>query len=179
MCIFITGAGAWAANALQSLIPAVNYSIWALLLGIFFAWTGLVPDHVLDKGMASGFINVVVFSSLIPSLAQIQISDLATLAFQTVVLFAAVMAGIFVIVYILPVWKILGHRDLAFGVSVIQLMGFPANYLVVNEVTNAAAETPEEKQVVLNRLMPAYIISNFVSVTSLSIVVAGICAGLL
>lgn len=179
VCIFITGVGAWAANALQTLIPSVNYSIWALLLGIFFAWTGLVPDRILDKGMASGFINVVVFSSLIPSLAQIKISDLATLAVQTVIIFAAVMAGIFVIVYILPVWKVLGHRDLAFGVSVIQLLGFPANYLVVNEVTNAAAETPEEKQVVLNRLMPAYIISNFVSVTSLSIVVAGVCAGLL
>jgi hypothetical protein len=106
-------------------------------------------------------------------------ADLATLAVQTIILFVAVMAGIFVIVYILPVWKIMGHRDLAFGVSVIQLMGFPANYLVVNEVANASTETEEEKKIVLARLMPAYIISNFVSVTSLSIVVAGFCAGLL
>jgi len=179
VCIALTGVGAWLATELGKLIPQINYSIWGLLLGILFSWLGVIPDHILDRGLASGFINAVVFSSLIPALANIQLADLATLAVQTVILFAAVMAGIFVIVYILPVWKIMGHRDLAFGVSVIQLMGFPANYLVVNEVANAATETPEEKQVVLARLMPAYIISNFVSVTSLSIVVAGICAGLL
>lgn len=178
-CIAITGVGAWLAVTLGNLIPAINASIWALLLGILTSFVGVVPDHVLDRGQASGFINAVVFSSLIPALAKIQISDLATLAFQTIVIFAAVMAGIFVIVYILPVWKIMGHRNLAFGVSVIQLLGFPANYLVVNEVANAATETPEEKAIVLNRLMPAYIISNFVSVTSLSIVVAGIAADML
>lgn len=179
VCIALTGVGAWVATELGKLVPAINYSIWALVLGILLAQTGLLPDHILDRGLASGFINAVVFSSLIPALANIRLGDLATLAMQTAILFVAVMAGIFVIVYILPVWKIMGHRDLAFGVSVIQLMGFPANYLVVNEVANASTETPEEKQVVLNRLMPAYIISNFVSVTSLSIVVAGVCASLL
>lgn len=179
VCIALTGVGAWISNELGALVPAINYSIWALILGILFSHLGLVPERILERGKASGFINVVVFSSLIPSLAKIELSDLATLFFQTVILFVAVMAGIFVLVYILPTWKIMGHRDLAFGVSVIQLMGFPANYLVVNEVANASTQTPEEKQVVLNRLMPAYIISNFVSVTSLSIVVAGVCAGLL
>ena len=179
VCIALTGVGAWIATELGKLVPSINYSIWALVLGIAFAHVGIIPDHILDRGVASGFINAVVFSSLIPALANIQLADLATLAVQTIILFVAVMAGIFVIVYILPVWKIMGHRDLAFGVSVIQLMGFPANYLVVNEVANASTETEEEKKIVLARLMPAYIISNFVSVTSLSIVLAGICAGLL
>lgn len=179
VCITLTGIGSWIATQLGILVPSINYSIWALLLGILVSYLGFVPDRVLDRGKASGFINVVVFSSLIPALANIKLADIATLAFQTVILFVAVMAGIFLFVYVLPLWKIMGHRDLAFGVSVIQLMGFPANYLVVNEVANASTETPEEKKIVLSRLMPAYIISNFISVTSLSIVVAGICANLL
>ena len=128
VCITLTGIGSWIATQLGVLVPAINYSIWALLLGILVSYFGMVPDHVLDRGKASGFINVVVFSSLIPALATIKLADLATLAFQTAILFIAVMAGIFVFVYILPLWKIMGHRDLAFGVSVIQLMGFPANY---------------------------------------------------
>ncbi len=179
VCIAITGVGAWLATSLGTLVPQINYSIWSLLLGILAAHTGLVPNNILDRALASGFINAVVFSSLIPSLANIQISDLITLAVQTVAIFAAVMIGLFVFTYILPTWKIVGHRNLAFGISVIQLLGFPANYLVVNEVANASTETEDEKKVVLNRLMPAYIISNFVSVTSLSIVVAGIAATLL
>ncbi|HHX04376.1 MAG TPA: hypothetical protein GX733_08835 [Tissierellia bacterium] len=179
VCISITAIGAWLATELGTLVPSINYSIWALVLGILAAHTGLVPNNILDRGISSGFINAVVFSSLIPALANIQIGDLLTLAVQTIVLFAAVMIGLFVFTYILPTWKIVGHRNLAFGISVIQLLGFPANYLVVNEVANASTETPEEKQVVLSRLMPAYIISNFVSVTSLSIVVAGIAATLL
>lgn len=179
VCIALTSIGAWSATSLGKFVPAINYSIWALVLGVVVSYIGIVPDKILDKGKASGFINVVVFSSLIPSLASITFADLGSLALQTTIIFVAVIAGIYLFVYILPLWKILGHRDLALGVAVIQLMGFPANYLVANEVANAVSKTPEERAIVYNHIMPAYIISNFVSVTSLSIIVAGIFANLL
>lgn len=172
VCIAITAGFGCLATWLGKNTP-VNYSIWALALGIVTGSTGLVPPNTLNKGKASGFMNIVVFGSIIPSMATITLADLTTLAWQTGLVFVAVLIGIFLFVYILPLWKIVGHRDLAVGVSVVQLLGFPANYLVVNEVAAAVAETPEEKQVVLNRLMPAYIIANFASVTTISIVIAG------
>jgi hypothetical protein len=60
-----------------------------------------------------------------------------------------------------------------------QLLGFPATYLIANEIATAVAKDEEEREVVLKRIMPAYVIAGLASVTTLSIVVAGFFAELL
>jgi hypothetical protein len=89
-------------------------------------------------------------------------------------MFAAVMLATYIFIYILPTWKIVGSRDLAVGIAMAQLLGFPATYLIANEIATAVAETPDEKEAVLNTIMPAYVVAGFVSVTTLSIIIAGI-----
>ena len=96
------------------------------------------------------------------------------LGWQTVVVFIACMVGIYIFMYFLPTWKICGSKDLAVGIAMAQLLGFPATYLIANEIATAVAKTPDEKEYVLSKLMPAYVVAGFVSVTSLSIVIAGI-----
>ena len=60
------------------------------------------------------------------------------------------------------------------GVSVSQLLGFPATYLVVNEVAQAVATNEEEKRLITDRLMPKYLVGGFATVTSFSVIIAGI-----
>ena len=55
-----------------------------------------------------------------------------------------------------------------------QLLGFPATYLIVNEVATAVAETEGEKDYIVKKLTPAFVISGFVSVTTISILIAGV-----
>ena len=62
------------------------------------------------------------------------------------------------------------------GIAMSQLLGFPATYLIVNEVATAVAETPDEKAYIVKELTPAFVVSGFVSVTSISIIIAGIFA---
>ncbi len=57
-----------------------------------------------------------------------------------------------------------------------QLLGFPATFLIVSEVATAVAETEDEKDYVVKKLTPAFVVSGFVSVTTVSILVAGIFA---
>ena len=76
--------------------------------------------------------------------------------------------------YFLPTWKICGSRDLSVGIAMAQLLGFPATYLIANEIATAVAQTQEEKDHVLSRIMPAYVVAGFVSVTSVSIIIAGL-----
>lgn len=177
-CLAITGLFAWLSHILGSITP-INYSIWALILGATVGYIGLVPPKLLEKGKASGLLQMALFASIIPSLAQISISELVTLGWQTFVTFAAVIIAIYIFMYFLPIWKIVGSKDLAVGISMAQLLGFPATFLVANEIATAVAQTPEEKEVVLNRIMPAYVVAGFVSVTSLSIIIAGIFVELL
>lgn len=157
-------------------ITGISISIWALLLGMTVNQLGLVPPNVLEKGKSSGMWMVACFCSLIPSLAKISISDLATLAFQTIVVFAAVLLGCFVFLYLLPLWKFVGSRNMAMGIAMSQLLGFPATFLIVNEVAVAVAETPSEKEYIIKKLTPAFVVSGFVSVTTISILIAGVFA---
>jgi hypothetical protein len=172
-CLGVSGLFAWLSQVLGKATP-INYSIWALVLGATVGYIGLVPPKILEKGKASGLLQMALFASIIPSLATISLSDLVTLGWQTFVVFAAVIGATYLVVYFTPVWKIVGSKDLSIGIAMAQLLGFPATLLVSNEIATAIAETPEEKEVVLNRIMPAYVVAGFVSVTSLSIIIAGI-----
>ncbi len=173
VCLAVTGLFAWISSWLGKATP-VNYSIWALILGAVVGGAGLIPPSILEKGKSSGLLQMAIFASIIPSLAKISMADLAVLGWQTVVVFVACMVGIYIFMYFLPTWKICGSKDLAVGIAMAQLLGFPATYLIANEIATAVAKTPDEKEYVLSRLMPAYVVAGFVSVTSLSIVIAGI-----
>jgi len=160
-------------------VTGISISIWSLLAGMTLNQLGLVPSGILDKGKSSGLWMVGSFASLIPSLAKISFEQLSSLAFQTFVIFAAVLVGIYVVFYFLPAWKLVGSKNLCIGIAMSQLLGFPATYLIVNEVATAVAETPDEKEYIIKKLNPAFVVSGFVSVTTLSIIIAGIFAGLL
>ena len=111
-----------------------------------------------------------------PSLAKISVSQLLELALQTAIVFGAVLIGCYLFLYILPLWKFVGSRNKSMGIAMSQLLGFPATYLIVNEVATAVAETPDEKAYIVKELTPAFVVSGFVSVTSISIIIAGIFA---
>ena len=177
-CLGVTAFFAWVAYWLAKQTN-VNYSIWALLLGALVGRLNLVPPKILDKGRAVGLLNMAIFAGIIPSLGKINVADLSTLAWQTIVVFAAVLIGTFIFMYLLPTWKFIGSRNLSVGIAMAQLLGFPATYLIANEVATAVAKDEEEREVVLKRIMPAYVVAGLASVTTLSIVVAGFFAEML
>ncbi len=152
----------------------LSATIWSLILGAVIGSTGLVPLKILDHAKSSGIFNVGVFAVIIPSLAKIKVSDLLVLSFNTIMVFIVVFAVLFLFFYILPLWKILGNRNLAMGVAVMQLLGVPATYLVANEIAIATGETEEERQVVNDAIMPKYLVGGFATVTTFSVITAGI-----
>lgn len=155
-------------------MTGVSGTIWALLLGALMGSTGLVPPKILEHAKSSGIFNVGVFATIIPSLGKIKMDDLLFLSYSTIIVFIVVFAVLFLFFYILPLWKILGSRNIAMGVAVTQLLGFPATYLVASEVAQAAGETDEERQVVLDAIMPKYLVGGFATVTTFSVILAGI-----
>lgn len=157
-------------------ITGISLSIWCLILGMTVNQLGLVPPKILDKGKSSGLFMVATFCTLIPSLAKISISDLMSLSIQTAAIFAAALIGCYLVLYLLPTWKFIGSKNLAIGIAMSQLLGFPATFLIVNEVATAVTETEAEKDYVIKKLTPAFVVSGFVSVTTVSILIAGIFA---
>lgn len=65
------------------------------------------------------------------------------------------------------------------GIVATQMMGFPATYLVALEVAQAAAETEEERKVIMDAIKPKYLVGGLSTVTSLSVIMAGILENVL
>lgn len=176
VCFAIAVFGAYIGILLQDL-TGVNNSIWCLFLGATLSYFGVVPEKILDHGKSSGFVTMVVFAGIIPSLAKITPNELMTLSWQLVVVFIAVIVGSYIFMCVLPTWKIVGSKNIAMGISMAQLLGFPATYLIANEIATAVAKNEEEHQIVMKKIAPAYVVSGLATVTTLSILVAGYFIG--
>lgn len=174
----LVAAGSWVVHILGDLTP-INYSIWALLLGVVCAASGLVPTKPLQKSNSYGLMMVAVFGSIIPSLAKVSLSDLGTMAFQTIVLFAAALIGVALVGWVLPTWKLVGDKDLAVGIGVEQFLGFPSNVVICREVGDAVGETPEEKAFIEDTLNVPYVVGGITVITVLSTMLAGFVINML
>lgn len=174
----LVAAGSWVSHILGDLTP-INYSIWALLLGVVCAASGLVPTKPLQKSNSYGLMMVAVFGSIIPSLAKVSLSDLGTMAFQTIVLFAAALIGVALVGWVLPTWKLVGDKDLAVGIGVEQFLGFPSNVVICREVGDAVGETPEEKAFIEDTLNVPYVVGGITVITVLSTMLAGFVINML
>ena len=174
----LVAAGSWVAHILGDLTP-INYSIWALLLGVACAASGLVPTKPLQKSNSYGLMMVAVLGSIIPSLAKVSLSDLGTMAFQTIVLFVAALIGVALVGWVLPTWKLVGDKDLAVGIGVEQFLGFPSNVVICREVGDAVGETPEEKAFIEDTLNVPYVVGGITVITVLSTMLAGFVINML
>lgn len=174
----LVAAGSWVAHILGDLTP-INYSIWALLLGVACAASGLVPTKPLQKSNSYGLMMVAVFGSIIPSLAKVSLSDLGTMAFQTIVLFVAALIGVALVGWVLPTWKLVGDKDLAVGIGVEQFLGFPSNVVICREVGDAVGETLEEKAFIEDTLNVPYVVGGITVITVLSTMLAGFVINML
>lgn len=176
VCIFLTALFSFLGFKLSEVIH-LNYSIVCLIVGVIVTGLGIVPKDILEKGKLKGFINMVVFAAVIPSLASISLKDLASLIIPVAVMFIVSIISIFVMMKILPAWKIIGSKPLAFGVGFCQMLGFPTTYLISNEVSNAVGETEEEKAYLMSRIMPRLVVGGLACLVS--VLVAGVFAPML
>ena len=145
-----------------------------LAITALFSWIAFVIGKWTGLSATIWALNCAVFCAIIPSLATIKPENLLTLSYSICVIFAISIFCIIVFFKYLPLWKIIGSKNVAVGVAACQLIGFPATYLVVNEIINAVAETEEEKKIIHERLMAKYLVAGFVTVTTFSVIVAGI-----
>lgn len=158
----------------------VGMFLWCMILGMVARNLGLVPANIIKKNAnASGFFIFGALTAIVPSLAKVDFSMLGQLGFLVLCVFTVTVAGIILAFKILPLWKIVGDKDLCIGIAMCQMIGYPGTQLISEEISKAVGRTPEEIEYLEKRIGTAYVISGFTSVTVLSIVVATIMAKIL
>jgi hypothetical protein len=68
---------------------------------------------------------------------------------------------------------------MAFAVSLTAFYGFPADYIITVEVINGLTNDETEREALISHMLPPMLVAGFVTVTIVSVILAGIFVGLL
>lgn len=153
----------------------VHKLVMALIFGIIFYELGFLEHNIFTKANVAGY---AMFFCLIPvwtGLPNATPDMIKTLAYPVVVCFGITIVSLAITSLVLG--KILGYSwALAMAISTTCLFGFPATYILSSEVSTAITKSDEEKQYVLNNILPRMLIGGFTTVTIGSVILAGYLA---
>ena len=156
----------------------ISALIFALIYGIAAKELGFLEENPMKRAGAGGFMLVVVTLSIFTNLAQSTPDMVAGMLWPLLVV--VVTGSVTFLVISTLVGKIFGVSwQMSCAIGSTCLFGFPGTYIVTNEVVNATATNDEEKQLMLDHMMPKMLIAGMVSVSITSILIAGYMVNLL
>ncbi|WP_392567079.1 hypothetical protein [Utexia brackfieldae] len=162
---------------LKPLVP-ISPFVLCLLFGIIATSAGFLERHALKKANGFGFAVMGLMLFVFDGLNYATPSMLVNLFVPLVVLIISAVMGMFMFSVIMG--KILGvTKSLAFAIALTALYGFPADYIITNEVINNLTKDQHERLILTNHLLPPMLIGGFISVTMVSVVLAGIMVGMI
>lgn len=167
------------ANGLSILLQhAVNANILCLLLGIVFSQFGLLETNVLQK---AGVFNWLIYGLTAYIFSQLSTTTPSTLFHfipQIFTLMILAILGMWIMTRLIH--KFFGYsKEMALATALTALFGFPADYILTNDVIKEVAETKEETEYLTAHLMPKMLVAGFATVSITSIVIASIFIKLL
>ena len=156
----------------------LNQAVVALILSVLATELGYLDKDSLHKAGSFGFLMFVLMIFVFSGLAKATPAMLGKIALPLVLIIVVGVIGMSI--FALIAGKLLHISPyMAIATSLTALYGFPPNYVLTEEAAKALAETPEEKQYLMDAMLPQMIVGGFVTVTITSVVVAGIFINLL
>lgn len=153
-------------------------SIIALLLGIGATAIGLSPDKAMERSNSFGIAMSGVIAIVMAPLVAASVQDVINAFLPTISILVVGGAGIVIGGFIatkLLRWK----APLGMSVALTAMYGFPADYLLTNEVARSIARDADEKEALLNVMLPPMLVGGFTSVSAGSVVIASVLVGML
>ncbi|WP_270450214.1 hypothetical protein [Kocuria marina] len=156
----------------------VSYSIWGLALGIALTALGVLPDKILERSNSFGLAMAAIICIVIAPLMGASIADVLVSLAPVVAILLIGMLGILIGGAVMT--KLLGWDPrLGMPVALTAMFGFPADYLIVQEVVRSTGRDEAEQEALRTRILPPMLIGGFTSVSAGSIVIASVLVSLL
>lgn len=157
-------------------IVSISPFVLCLLFGVIASSLGFLERQPLQKANGFGFAIMALMLFIFDTLNHATPDMLLRLVYPMVVLIVAAVIGMYLASWI--VGKILGvSKEMAFAVSLTALYGFPADYIITNEAINALTKDEKERQILTGHMLGPMLVGGFISVTMVSVVLAGIMVG--
>lgn len=157
-------------------IVDINAFVMCLIFGIFARYLGFLEKAPLVKANGYGYAILVLMAFVFDGLKQSTPEMLVKLMVPMLVIIGVGVIGIYIFSFIAG--KILKvSTNLAFATSLTALYGFPADYILTTEIVRSLATNKEEEDVLYQHMVPPMLVGGFVSVTIVSVVLAGVFVG--
>lgn len=151
---------------------AVSPFILCLLFGVIASSVGFLERHPLKKANAFGFVIMILMLFVFSNLNQATPSMLFGFVIPLIVLIGCSVIGLFIFSIIMG--KFLGvSLAMSFAMALTSFYGFPADYIITNEVINSVTEDEQERQLLTKHMLAPMLIGGFTSVTIVSVILAG------
>jgi len=143
------------------------------VFGVLASTIGFLEKQPLQKANGFGFAIMGLMLFIFDGLKQATPEMLMRIIVPLVVSIVLAVAGMYIFSFIAG--KILKvSPNLAFAVSLTALYGFPADYILTNEVVKSSTTDEKEREMLLSRMLPPMLVGGFISVTITSVILAGI-----
>ena len=159
-------------------VVAIHPFVLCLLFGVLATSVGFLEKHPLKKANGFGFAILALMLFILDGLKKATPEMMIELIWPLVGCILIGVAGMYVFSLIMgKVLKV--SKEMAFAVSLTALYGFPADYIITNEVINSLTQDEKEREVLTSHMLPPMLVAGFITVTIVSVILAGIFVGFL
>ena len=157
-------------------VVAVSPFVLCLLSGVIATSFGFLEKQPLQKANGFGFAVMALMLFIFDTLNRATPEMLLRLMFPMLILISAAIVGMFIMSWVTG--KALGvSTEMAFAVALTSMYGFPADYIITNESVVALTHDQKERDVLMQHMLPPMLVGGFISVTIVSVVLAGVMVG--
>lgn len=156
----------------------LNQHVLCLVLGVIFCETGFLEEQALNK---AGVFNWLIFGLMAFIFAQLAATTpegVASIFVTIASLLALGILGMFIVSFIASPFLGLS-REMGFACALTALFGFPADYVITEEVCRSLGKTEAEYQRLMDHMLPKMLVGGFATVSIASVVIAGFFVNLL
>ncbi|MFS0562115.1 hypothetical protein AB1K91_15365 [Terribacillus sp. 179-K 1B1 HS] len=159
-------------------LTGINYTIFCLIIGVIGAYIGFYPAKTMEKANATGLAMIAVIFIVISSMDDVTPAALASYIPEILLICVLGTAG--VTLGGLLASKLLGvGKYLGMPVALTALFGFPADYILCEEISREVGDTEEEREAIMNEIVTPMLMGGFTTVTTCSILIATVLIGTL
>lgn len=174
----VVGLLAYSISTLLKPYIAISPFVLCLFFGVIAASIGFLERHPLQKAGGFGITVMGLMLFIFDSLNHATPSMLLGLVTPLVVLIVTAVIGM--ALFSIVMGKLLGvSKEMAFSIALTALYGFPADYIITNEVINSLTKNEKERQALTSHMLAPMLIGGFISVTIVSVILAGLMVGML
>ncbi|NLU07306.1 MAG: hypothetical protein GXW91_03580, partial [Clostridiales bacterium] len=157
---------------------AVNQYVICLILGVVFCELGFLEEQSLVKAGVFNWLIAGLLAYVFSQLSSVTPSQLLGIIGPIIVLIILGILGMFIMSML--VGKHFGFsKEMAFACALTALFGFPADYVITTEVCKSVGTTEEEKNYLVDILLPRMLVGGFMTVSIASVIIASIFLKLL